>query len=811
MESAPKIKMSRVTSFDGWVLRADIGELDKDGRKIRLQQRPLLVLEELLAHPGELVTREQLIARLWPKGVVDFDTGLNTAVRKLRVALDDVGEVPRYIETIPRKGYRFIGMPDSPANAVPQSEPRAPSVLTPSAPQTPADTEDRPSLGVERRTTERRAADAAPVQGPAAPRPWLPYIIAAVCVLALGGLLLYLQRDTASSTAATSVRANATPLPDKPAIAVLPLKAATSAAADVLLGRIVSDTLKNRIGKFADAVVIDATSMPQSAMSPPEINRFTESVRARYLLAGTVARQQDNLRIELELVDARSGARLWSIDEQCPVGELGELIEKAVLSAANHLRLPANSTSDARTPAPIDLEAYDIYLQAEELMRTQRIVDSQTAVELYRRATVLEPGFARAYLGLAQALALSTTLGASTVAEQEEAGREASAALDRALALDPGLGEVFIERARFVAASPAEAESFYREGLRLAPNYGRGYQRYAEFLYDEYRRGEALEAIERAHAIDPLDPRLMVRLAMYRYFVDSDGDAHDRLVRKAVAINPKLVLGLMQLSMSAWFNRGDFAEAIHLAEQAIQIDPSSDWMKIHVATIYLDVDDPEAALAVLKLCAGEPNALVDVALYQRDGRRAAQLARKVIDDDWRTKWGAPEAWALRDEAIGTGDFKFALKRLEERFALAVPWGQARTAGPRAWNRSLGVVYAHALVLAGETQRGRKLAQLILVQLDGESIGRTPFYMSRDRAAVFAILGDKERALEELKNSLATHHWSYWWYYGELDPLFDGLRSDPRFQVLVTRAKEHRVRQRALLEEMRRNGLVPRRQ
>src|SRR5688500_16697792 len=102
----------RTTSFDGWVLRTDLGELAKDGRKIRLQEQPLQVLDELLSRPGELVTREQLIARLWPKGVVDFDTGLNSAVRKLRVALQDEADTPRYIETVPRKGYRFIGSID---------------------------------------------------------------------------------------------------------------------------------------------------------------------------------------------------------------------------------------------------------------------------------------------------------------------------------------------------------------------------------------------------------------------------------------------------------------------------------------------------------------------------------------------------------------------------------------------------------------------------------------------------------------------------------------------------------------------------
>src|SRR5437868_10678666 len=168
MESAPTMKTSRLIAFDGWVLHADIGELVRDGRKIRLQQLPLLVLEELLARPGELVTREQLIARLWPKGVVDFDTGLNTAVRKLRVALGDVAEVPRYIETIPRKGYRFIAAIDGPVEDVALT----PAVAPPAAP-TPAPVVDPPASG-ERRVAERRdgaPASAAPSMRPGAIAP----------------------------------------------------------------------------------------------------------------------------------------------------------------------------------------------------------------------------------------------------------------------------------------------------------------------------------------------------------------------------------------------------------------------------------------------------------------------------------------------------------------------------------------------------------------------------------------------------------------------------------------------------------------
>jgi DNA-binding winged helix-turn-helix (wHTH) protein/tetratricopeptide (TPR) repeat protein len=100
--------------FEGWSLQRATGELTRDTRRIRLQSQPLQVLEALLARPGELVTREDLIARLWPRGVVDYDTALNSAVRRLRIALGDSADSPRYIETIPKRGYRFIGCLEAP-------------------------------------------------------------------------------------------------------------------------------------------------------------------------------------------------------------------------------------------------------------------------------------------------------------------------------------------------------------------------------------------------------------------------------------------------------------------------------------------------------------------------------------------------------------------------------------------------------------------------------------------------------------------------------------------------------------------------
>src|SRR5215212_6744560 len=143
----------REARFDGWLVDFESGEIIRNGTTHRLQDQPLQILDELVKRPGELVTREQLIARLWPTGVVEFDTGLNSAMRKLRVALGDDAETPRYIETLPRKGYRFIA----------PLEPAPPPAAAPAPlPALPADAQYIPTpfetgAVIGRRASDRRA------------------------------------------------------------------------------------------------------------------------------------------------------------------------------------------------------------------------------------------------------------------------------------------------------------------------------------------------------------------------------------------------------------------------------------------------------------------------------------------------------------------------------------------------------------------------------------------------------------------------------------------------------------------------------
>jgi DNA-binding winged helix-turn-helix (wHTH) protein/TolB-like protein/Tfp pilus assembly protein PilF len=770
----------RTVRFDGWVLHMDSGELAKDGRKTRLQDQPLQILEELLRQPGELVTREQLIARLWPKGVVDFDTGLNSAVRKLRIALQDEVETPRYIETVPRKGYRFIAAIDAPTTAPQPSPPPAPA--PPAAPALPA----------------------APVVR--SRRTYL-YVGGSIALLLIAALTFVATRHE-SPPASQSLPISAPPSSlDSRTIAVLPFRPATPGEANEELALVVTDVLRNRLAAIDGVISIGTGSMARLAnpdLDPREIGR---KLNARFLLQGSTARLGDQISTDAELIDAVSGAKLWSASFDHSVREVALLREAIVERVAHDLHIAAQpAAGPAAASAAIVLDAYLLHVRGWRLMGDGQQLDKvKAAIELFRRATILDPTFALGYLSLEEAQLQADFL---TNGQSPELVTEARQSLDRALELDPALGAAWIDRAS-LAKDPVKAEEWYRKGLALAPSYGAGYAMFSRFLFGEHRKGEAIEMIDRARQLDPLTPDLHLTQAFFVMVGKSDVAAHDRLVREALTISPGYEPALFQLAVSKYEYSGQFAQAIRLAEEAISQHSPSDRHSTSgsrnlAATIYLDLDDPVAATALIDKSPDDAPAQVKIAQYQHDPRRAAELAWSVHNDT-ETAPTAPIAEALRDGAIASGDYARVLKQFEARYAI-----QATEAEPRVWSRGLGLVYAHTLVLAGETERGRKLATSILVQLDAESVGRTENWFCRERAAAFTILGDDERALAELAIAQSMGKYYRWRYLAELDPLFARFRSEPRFRALAEQARKYRVEQRALLEQMRSKGEVPKR-
>jgi DNA-binding winged helix-turn-helix (wHTH) protein/tetratricopeptide (TPR) repeat protein len=444
MESAPTMKTSRVISFEGWALRGDTGELVKDGHKIRLQQLPLLVLEELLARPGELVTREQLIARLWPKGVVDFDTGLNTAVRKLRVALGDVGEVPRYIETIPRKGYRFLGTIDLPADAVEMTTP----VVAPSSPTVP---ESSPPAVSSRRV--------------------MAFAAALLLLLATATAAWWARRPTPSAGHGMTVRLSGFQLlsSDLPATLRATVDAEVTAAFST-----------------DGAVGVSSESIPAPGAAPA------------YSLGGTIQRDRDTIRVITRMINERSGETLWSNTSNYDGNEVSRVPRHIAVDAGNVVRCGLFGASTYHKPLP-DGVLRD-YMQFCEGHWDPNIRDGRKALVPAQRVVAAVPDFSWGWAAVAGAywkVALSAD-SSRIVEEARASGREAA---DRAIGIDGKNSEaLYIKSMVLDRHDWVGREALLKRAIaahRL--DCGCEYHQYGWMLLNVGRTDEAVEHLHKAN------------------------------------------------------------------------------------------------------------------------------------------------------------------------------------------------------------------------------------------------------------------------------------------------------------------------
>jgi TolB-like protein/DNA-binding winged helix-turn-helix (wHTH) protein/Tfp pilus assembly protein PilF len=457
------------------VFQADLRarELRKHGIPLKLQDRPFQLLQILIQNHGQVVSREELRKTLWPDGTfVDFDHSISSAMNKLRTALNDSAANPRYIETVGRRGYRFI------------------YPVTESYPLSPAP---------------------APVAKEIGPPQRKHYAIAVVLVAVLisAALSVYSYRRTATRNAG-AIRS----------IAVLPLRNLSNDPQQEYFSEGLTDELITRMALLRGLRVISRTSALQYKDSSKPLRQIARELNVDAVVEGSVLRAGERVRITAHLVAATEDREIWARSYERDQRDVLSLQDEVAHDIAENIRLSVESVGTKAMAASkqIDPQAHEDYLKARFYLAKRTEAGMRTAIEYFEQAIARDPQYALAYAGIADTYAL---LGGYSLMPQDEFISKARAAALRAVEIDPMLAEPHASLAVIAQNYDwdwATAEREYRRAIQLNPNYATAHHWYAEFLSFHGRFDEALAESARARQLDPLSLIIATDHAVILYF-----------------------------------------------------------------------------------------------------------------------------------------------------------------------------------------------------------------------------------------------------------------------------------------------------
>lgn len=451
---------SRTFHFGLFEVDLTSGELRKNGVKIKLQEQPFRVLVTLLQHAGKVVTREELHRELWATDTfVDFEHGLNAAVKRLRDALDDSAENPRFIETLPRYGYRFIAatMPNAIQSKQPQSRLRRWSAL---------------------------------LVGAA-----LLVISTVLFVLDAGGLRsALLSRSTAP--------------PQIHSLAVLPLTNLSGDPEQEYFSDGMTEVLTDDLSKIGALRVVSRTSAMRYKATKKPLADIARELNVDGVIEGSVQRSGNRVRITAELIDARTDQHLWGQSYERDLGDV-LLLQSAVAQAIAeriHARLTPEEESRVRSISVVNPDAYEAYLKAGFYGATGTGADLKRAQGYYEDSVRKDPRFALGYAGLADCF---LDQGAFRLMAPQDAYWRASGAIQKALQLDQALSEAHGSLGYLnwqFGWDWQAAEKELRYAVELNSNSIRGHESLVWFLAWSGRREEALAEVGKLKQLDPAYP-----------------------------------------------------------------------------------------------------------------------------------------------------------------------------------------------------------------------------------------------------------------------------------------------------------------
>jgi TolB-like protein/DNA-binding winged helix-turn-helix (wHTH) protein/Flp pilus assembly protein TadD len=547
------------------IFEADLraGELTKNGRRLRLQEQPFQLLATLLGRPGELVTRQELQAILWPNTTVDYDHGLNKAISKIREALGDSAENARFIETVASRGYRFLA-----DVAVVGDTSDVKQVAADSGPP-------RSDIGVSPITPRR---------------PLLTYALGlALAVLTAGGIAWL---SYPSPHAAPKVRS----------LAVLPLQNMSNDPSQDFFADGMTDELITHLGQIGSLRVISRTSAMTYKNVHKPLAAIARELNVDAIVEGSVLRAGDRVRISAQLIETPDDRNVWAESYEGDFSDTLTLQSKVAQAIAGQIRTTLNRQEKAalQKARPVNPEAYENYLKGRYFWNKRTGDGLRKAIGYFRHATEIDPGYAEAYSGLADAYALSGDWEYAVLSPNEAFSR-ATAAATKAIELDSSLGQAHTSLAFALDLYGWDwdiARNEYQLAIGLNPGYATAHHWYAWHLILMGQNQEGIAELNRAQALDPLSLIIGADIADALCIAHAFDEAVQQS-RKTLELDPHFAVGHYELGQALLQTRRN-DEAIAEFQKAIEISGHSAVFDSNLAYAYAVSGHREEAIRIAK-------------------------------------------------------------------------------------------------------------------------------------------------------------------------------------------------------------------
>src|SRR5580692_6683072 len=478
---------------DKFELERQSRKLYRDGRLLRLERIPTEVLLLLIEKNGQIVTRDEMIQKIWGDGVFfDTDNSINVAIRKVRHALRDDPENPQFIQTVTGYGYRFIA-------TVPFESPDP--IAAPAAPILPEPASNVTEITGLAEEEDELSAETLPRRSLF----WRVAGLAALAGLMVAALAVYLQSHKTPTAAVPGGRSM---------LAVLPFDNFTGDAAQEYFSDGLTEEMISQLGNIdpSHIGVIARTSVMHYKHSQESIPQIGKELGVQYVIEGSVRRDTERVRITAQLIQVKDQSHVWAREYDRDLGHLLELQGEIAREVANEIdlslsgrrRIEAAQQAAARRPGTNSYEAYDLYLKGRYLWNKRTAEGFRQAADYFQQAINKDANFAQAYAGLADTFSM---MSAWYVGPQQELMPKARAAALRALELDDGLAEAHASLALIEENYDYDwpgAELEFRRAIQLNPQYATAHQWYAEFLSWQGRFDEAFAESSQARQLDPL-------------------------------------------------------------------------------------------------------------------------------------------------------------------------------------------------------------------------------------------------------------------------------------------------------------------